>query len=84
MTVKRTQVVRRKLNDAFYGFGDPEGNFSWSKFIAVWGQIAALFHFGRSFDALIDKPEALAIILAFVISPELFKKFLTMRYGNNK
>lgn len=81
MTVKRTQVVRRKLNDAWYGFGDPEGRFSWSKFIAVWAQIAALFHFGANFDILIGKPESLGIILAFIIMPETFKKWITMRYG---
>ena len=86
MTVKkshkpRAQLTRRRLNDAWYGFGDPEGNFSWSKFIAVWAQIAALFHFGANFDLLISKPESLGLLLAFIIMPETFKKFITMKYG---
>lgn len=85
MTKKpRTQIVRRKLNDAFYGFSDPEGNFSWSKFVAIWGQIAALFQFGRNFDLLIDKPESLIIMLTFIISPEIFKAFLKLKYGASK
>jgi len=78
----RKQVTRRNLNDVYYGFNDPHGDFSWSKFVAVWGQIAALFHFGRNFDLLIDKPEALAIVLTFIVAPETLKKFLTMKYGN--
>ena len=79
----RTQLLRRKLNDQFYGFGDPDGNFSWSKFVAVWGQIAVLFQFGRNFDMLLDKPETMLIMLAFVISPEILKKFLALRYGGS-
>lgn len=80
---KRTQVMRRKLNDAFYGFGDPDGNFSWSKFIAVWAQIMVLFHTGTSFPQLISHPETLAICLVFIIAPETFKKWLALKYGGS-
>ena len=77
----RTQVVRRGLNDQFYGFGNGDGTFSWSKFVAVWSQIALLFHFGKSFEALISKPDTLLVILAFLITPDLVKKIVSMKYG---
>ena len=84
MRVPRRQILRRKLNDAFYGFSAPDGSFSWLKFVGVWGQISALFHFGVSFDKLIDRPESLAIVLAFIVSPNLFSKLLSMKYGGGK
>lgn len=81
--VRRTQLLRRKLNDNYYGFADPNGEFSWSKFVAVIGQIAALTQFLQHFGLLLDKPEALLIVLAFVISPEILKKFLALKYGGS-
>ena len=74
----RKSPLRRQFNSSFC---DPDGNLSWSKTIAAWGQVAALYHFGKSFDLLIDKPETMAIILAFIIAPETIKKFLNMKYG---
>ena len=47
----------------------------------IWSQIVTLGHFGKSFDLLIDRPETLAIILAFLITPDFLKKWLSMRYG---
>jgi len=62
-------------------FGNGDGTFSWSKFVAVWSQIALLFNFGKSFEALISKPDTLLVILAFLITPDLVKKIVTMKYG---
>ena len=76
----RTQAVRRSLNDKFYGFGT-DGVFSWAKFVAVWSQIALLFHFGKSFEVLIEKPDTLAIILVMLILPDVAKKVISMKYG---
>ena len=81
--IPRTHPIRRKLNDAFYGFGDPEGHFSWSKFVGVWGQIMVLFHTGAGFPQLITHPDTLAICLVFIIAPDTFRKFLAMKYGGS-
>ena len=76
MAEKRHSPFRRQLNEGFCG---PDGRFSISKFMAVWGQIMVLAHTGKSFDALIDKPEALLICLSFIIAPDMVKKWLTMK-----
>ena len=81
MTVKRTQVVRRKLNDAWYGFSDPNGDWSWSKFIGTVGQLAALLQFGVHFETLIKTPESLGIIVTVIIFPEVIKKWVSMKYS---
>ena len=77
-TERRVSSFRRQLNGAFL---DPAGAFSPSKFIAACGQVMALAHFGSSFNLLIDKPESMLIVLAFVVAPESFKKWLNMKYG---
>lgn len=77
----RAQLTRRRLNDAWYGFGDPNGNFSWSKFIATAGQLAALLQFGVHFETLIKTPESLGIIVTVIIFPEVIKKWVSMKYG---
>jgi len=81
MKEKRTHPLRRQLNEAFC---DPDGNFSPSKFLAVWSQIAVLSHMNLYFDKLLDKPETLLIILVFLIAPDFLKKFLSMKYGGDK
>ena len=79
MTEHRTQTFRRQVNESFCS---PDGQVAITKVIAVFAQIAVLLHFGRSFDALIEKPESLLIVLAFLIAPDAIKKFLAMKYGN--
>jgi len=76
---QRKSSLRRQVNEAFC---DPSGAFSISKFLAVWAQIAVLTHMNRMFEELITKPESLLIILTFLIAPDGFKKFLSMKYGN--
>jgi len=78
MKEKRHSPIRRQLNQAFC---DPTGNFSISKFLAVWAQIAILAHMNRWFEELIAKPESLLIVLSFLIAPEIIKKALVMKLG---
>lgn len=76
---KRGSPIRRQWNEAFVG---QDGRFSIGKFIAIWAQIVVLGHTGTSWDRLIDKPESLAIVLTFLIAPDVFKRLLAMKYGN--
>lgn len=75
---RRNSPLRRQFNEAFC---DPDGRVSVSKTIAVFSQIAVLFHMGKSFDLLIDKPETLAVILTFLVAPDALKKWLSLRYA---
>lgn len=80
MNNRRKSPLRRQVNEAFCG---PDGEFSISKFLAVWSQIAVLAHMNRVFDELIAKPESLLIVLTFLIGPDLFKKLLTLKLGGS-
>lgn len=77
---KRHSPIRRQINEAFCG---PDGEFSVSKFLAVWAQIAVLAHMNRYFEELIDKPESLLIVLSFLIAPDIIKKALVMKLGGS-
>lgn len=81
--IKRTQKVRRRLNDAFYGFGDIEGNFSWTKFLAVWAQWGILIETLLNFSELIARPESLGVCVVATIAPDTVKKLLVMKYGGS-
>lgn len=75
---RRHSPVRRQFNDAFI---DEGGRISLSKLVAFAGQVAALYHFGKSFDLLVEHWDSLLVVLAFIVSPELIKKLITMKYG---
>ena len=75
---RRRSAFRRQVNEAFC---DPSGNFSVTKFLAVWSQIAVLAHMNRVFDELVKRPESLLIVLCFLIAPDILKKALTMKLG---
>ena len=81
MSERRKSTFRRQFNEAFSA---PDGSFSITKLIAVFAQIAVLYHMGRNFDHLMDKPESLAIILAFLVAPDLLKKIITMIFGGSE
>lgn len=68
------------MNEAFT---DPNGEFSVSKFLAVWAQIAVLAHMNRWFEELISKPESLLIVLSFLIAPDIIKKALVLKLGGS-
>jgi hypothetical protein len=78
---RRGHPMRRQVNEAFCG---PDGRFSIGKFLMIWTQIVVLGHMGTSWERLIDKPETLAIILLFLIAPDLLKKALVMKLGSGK
>ena len=75
---RRKHPLRRQVNEAFT---DPQGRVSLSKVMAVFAQIAVLFHFGRTFDDLIDRPESLLIVLSFLVAPDIVKKALALKLG---
>lgn len=81
MNERRTQTVRRKLNDMSYGFNDPNGQFSWSKFVGVWAQIMFLFQAGKHFEVLISHSDALWVVATVLIAPELLKKLMSIKAG---
>ena len=78
MSERRKSTMRRQFNDAFSA---PDGSFSITKVIAVFAQIAVLYHMGKNFDSLIDRPESLAIVLTVLILPDIAKKIITMKLG---
>ncbi len=78
---RRKHPLRRQVNEAFT---DADGHFSPVKTIAIFAQIAALYHFGRSFEALIPHADTIAVLLLVLIAPDSVKKFISMKYGNGK
>ena len=80
MKNRRHSAFRRQVNEAFC---DPNGAFSIGKFLSVWAQIAVLAHMNTSWERLIDKPESLGIVLAVLVTPDILKKMLAMKYGGS-
>lgn len=78
---RRKSAFRRQVNESFC---DPNGNFSVGKFLSIWAQIAVFAHMNTSWDKLIDKPESLAIVLAILVTPDILKKLMVMKYGDGK
>ena len=76
---RRKSSFRRQINQ---GFCSPDGIWSPVKMAAVFSQIALLYHFGKNFDEFLDRPEALLIVLTFLILPDVAKKLVNMKYGN--
>jgi len=74
---RRVSPLRRALNDAFR---DPQGRFSVSKVIAVWGQALCGWLLIHHAEKIIEHWDALALLLAFLIAPDIGKKWLTMHY----
>jgi len=77
---KRTQVIRRQFNESFC---DENGHVMIAKVVAVAAQVVVLFYTARDFAEYINKPEALLIVLSFLIAPDIFRKALNMKYGGN-
>lgn len=78
---KRKAPLRRQMNEAFCA---PDGRLSITKTIAVFAQIAVLYHMGRSFDLLIVNWDSLLVVLTFLIAPDVLKKVITLKYGAAK
>ena len=69
---------RRRFNQSFE---NPDGSYSLQKIIVVTTQVGILNHLMIAFDNLIDKPEALLIILAFLIAPQIIKQAIVLKLG---
>ena len=76
---RRVHTLRRQFNESFTS---PDGRFSAAKTIAVFAQIAFLYHTGKNFEVLILHWEALLVCSAVLIAPDVLKKIVAMRYGN--
>ena len=75
---KEPPTWRRQFNQSFQ---TPDGNFSITKTIAVAAQVMCLYWTGRLMEELIERPESLLILLAFMIFPDIVKKALIMKMG---
>ena len=73
---KEPPTWRRQFNQSFQ---TPDGNFSITKTIAVAAQVMCLYWVGMLMEELIDRPESLLILLAFMIAPDIVKKALNMK-----
>ena len=74
-------TFRRQFNQSFYS---PDGNFSITKTIAVASQVMVLYWTGRLMETLIDKPEALFLLLSVLIAPDILKKVITMFFARKR
>lgn len=74
-------TFRRQFNQSFYS---PDGNFSITKTIAVASQVMVLYWTGRLMETLIDKPEALFLLLSVLIAPDIGKKAITMFFARKR
>ena len=74
-------TFRRQFNQSFYS---PDGNFSITKTIAVAAQVMVLYWTGRLMETLVDKPEALFLLLSVLIAPDILKKVITMFFARKR
>lgn len=79
MIDRRIPAWRRDFNDIVR---DESGQVSLGKLGAFAGQIIAGKLLIEHSQFVIDRPEALAILLTALIAPEVIKKLLTMKYGS--
>ncbi len=76
---KRTSSCRRDLNDIVR---DESGRISGTKIGTICGQILAGKLLIEHSQYVIDRWDALAILLVAMTAPELLRKLLAMKYGN--
>lgn len=72
---------RRQFNESFQNH---DGSFSPAKSMAIVGQGICLWHLNLHFSELIAKWDALLVVLTFIVAPDVFKKFLNLKYGAAK
>ena len=72
---------RRQFNESFQ---NPDKSFSPAKAIAIVAQVITLFQMNLHFAELVGKWDSLTVVLTFLVAPDVFKKFLNMKYGNGK
>ena len=74
---RRLSPFRRDLNQTVR---DPEGRFSPSKVIAIGGQALCGWLLVHHAEKIVEHWDAMALLLAFLIAPDIGKKWLTMHY----
>lgn len=77
---RRKSTLRRQFNESFC---DERGHIAIAKAIAVAGQAMVLFYTGWHFKDMLAQPETLFVCLAFIIAPDVVKKFINMKYGTH-
>ena len=79
--LKRKASVRRDLNDLIRG---PDGKVSAAKTSALVGQGIAAYLLLAYSQTVLERWDALAILLTILVAPDNFRKIVNMRYGNKE
>ena len=74
---KRHEVLRRQFNESFT---DPTGRLSWSKMAAAFGQVICAYLLLHHTEYIVDRWDALSILLAYLIMPEMAKRIIISKY----
>lgn len=77
---KRHSTLRRNLNDLFMRDGQVEE----AKLFAGIGKIACLWLIFQHTDEVLRTENTLVTLLVFLITPDLLKKWLSMRFGGTE
>ena len=78
---RRTQLLRRDLNDLVR---NADGRVSEAKTWAVIGKACAVWLLLHHTEYIVDRADALAVLLSIVILPDVFKKIIDAKYGVHK
>ena len=78
---KRKSILRRDLNDLVR---DESGKLSPSKVGTLVGQWLSIKLILENGQEIIANWDSLTVLFLVLIAPELFKKLMHMKYGNNK
>lgn len=79
---QRSRVtIRRDLNDLVR---DANGRVSSAKVGMNTGQLIAAYLLLKHSQFIIDRWDALAILLTILVAPDMFKKFINLKYGAPK
>ena len=79
--VQRKASVRRDLNDLVRG---PDGKVSAAKTSAIVGQGIAAYLLLAYSQVVLERWDALAILLTILVAPDNFRKIVNMRYANKE
>tara|TARA_R110000868_G_scaffold139682_1_gene354714 strand:+ start:249 stop:539 length:291 start_codon:yes stop_codon:yes gene_type:complete len=76
---KRGSILRRDLNDVVR---DVSGKVSAAKVSALVGQSIAAYLLLKHAQAVIERWDALAILLTILVAPDNFRKVINMKYSS--
>ena len=77
MEEHRHQAIRRQFNESFT---DPTGRVSWSKMASATGQVICAYLLLHHTEYIVDRWDALSILLAYLIMPEMAKRIIISKY----